>query len=66
MITFCTEGRIGGLWELQGHGTREEEGRSKHKGGSVRNWRRYERGTEGQEIKQNKSLVFSVYDAKGS
>jgi hypothetical protein len=52
MITFCTEGRIGGLWELQGHGTREEEGRSKHKGGSVRNWRRYERGTEGQEIKQ--------------
>jgi hypothetical protein len=47
MIKFCSEGRmrIVGVGRTWGQG-REKEG-VEHKGGSIRNWRRYERDTEG-------------------
>ena len=33
-------------------GPRRKRGERSNKEGSIRNWRRYERGTEGQEIEQ--------------
>ena len=45
MLQSCIEWGTGQLWEMEGEGTSEGE----KKGGSIRIWRRHEKGTEGQE-----------------